>query len=86
MVPVTIYTRNGCPYCTAAVALLKKKGAAFNEYNASVDPAYRTEMMRKSGRSTFPQIFIGESHVGGCDDIHALDARGGLDAMLAGAN
>jgi glutaredoxin 3 len=84
MVPVTIYTRNGCPYCTAALALLNKKGAKFTEYNASANAAYRAEMMEKSGRNTFPQIFIGKTHVGGCDDIHALDARGGLDKLLAG--
>lgn len=84
MVPVTIYTRNGCPYCTAAVSLLAKKGAKFTEYNASKDAAYRAEMIEKSGRNTFPQIFIGKTHVGGCDDIHDLDAHGGLDKMLAG--
>jgi glutaredoxin 3 len=84
MVPVTIYTRNGCPYCTSAVSLLTKKGAKFSEFNASVNADYRAEMMAKSGRNTFPQIFIGSTHVGGCDDIHALDASGGLDKMLAG--
>jgi glutaredoxin 3 len=84
MVPVTIYTRNGCPYCTAAVNLLKKKGAHFTEHNASIDPQYRAEMMQKSGRNTFPQIFVGAKHVGGCDDLHALDARGGLDPLLNG--
>ena len=84
MVPVTIYTRNGCPYCTSAVNLLKKKGAPFTEHNASIDPQYRSEMMQKSGRNTFPQIFVGAKHVGGCDDLHALDARGGLDPLLNG--
>ena len=84
MAPVTIYTRNGCPYCTMAVNLLTKKGAKFTEYNASSNPDYRAEMMQKSGRSTFPQIFIGATHVGGCDDIHVLDARGGLDPLLNG--
>ena len=84
MVPVTIYTRNGCPYCTAAVNLLKKKGAAFTEHNASIDPQYRAEMMQISGRNTFPQVFVGSKHVGGCDDLHALDARGGLDPLLNG--
>lgn len=84
MVPVTIYTRNGCPFCTKAVALLTKKGAKFTEFNTAVNAGYRAEMVEKSGRNTFPQIFIGETHVGGCDDIHALDARGGLDKMLAG--
>ena len=85
MVPVTVYTRNGCPYCTAALSLLNKKGAKVTEYNASVDPAYRAEMMQKSGRTTFPQVFICATHAGGCDDIHALDSRGELDRLLAGS-
>ena len=85
MVPVTVYTRNGCPYCTAALILLNKKGAKVTEYNASVDPAYRAEMMQKSGRTTFPQVFVGTTHAGGCDDIHALDSRGELDRLLAGS-
>lgn len=84
MVPVTVYTRNGCSYCTAALSLLNKKGARVTEYNASVDPAYRSEMMQKSGRTTFPQVFIGGTHAGGCDDIYALDDRGELDRLLAG--
>jgi glutaredoxin 3 len=84
MVPVIIYTRNGCSYCMAALSLLTRKGTAFTEYNASVNPAYRAQMVEKSGRNTFPQIFIGSQHIGGCDDIHALDASGGLDIMLAG--
>lgn len=84
MVPVTIYTRNGCPYCTQAVALLVKKGAKFTEYNLAANANYRAEMIEKSGRTTFPQIFIGAHHVGGCDDLRALDAAGGLDKMLAG--
>ena len=82
---VLIYTRNGCGYCTAAKALLAAKGVAFEERNASVEPAFRAEMMDASGRTTFPQIFVGATHVGGCDDLHALDARGGLDPLLAGA-
>ena len=85
MVPVTVYTRNGCPYCTAALSLLAKKGAKVTEYNASTNPAYRAEMIEKSGRNTFPQVFIGTTHAGGCDDIHALDSRGELDRLLAGA-
>ncbi len=84
MVPVTVYTRNGCPYCTAALSLLSKKGAKVTEYNASINPAYRAEMMDKSGRNTFPQVFIGATHAGGCDDIHTLDSRGELDRLLAG--
>lgn len=82
---VLIYTRDGCPYCTRAKMLLTSKGVEFEERNANVDPAFRAEMMRVSGGSTFPQIFVGETLVGGCDDLHALEARGGLDPLLAGA-
>ncbi|MCC5980381.1 MAG: glutaredoxin 3 [Oceanicaulis sp.] len=82
---ITIYTRPFCPYCTRAVALLKEKGAAFEEVEAGFDPALRAEMQARSGRNTFPQIFIGEMHVGGCDDLFALDHEGLLDPMLAGA-
>ncbi len=84
MTPVIIYTRDGCPYCTKAVNLLTQKGAKFIEYNNSKDGAYRAEMIEKSGRNTFPQIFIGPTHVGGCDDIHALNDSGKLDALLSG--
>ena len=83
---VLIYTRDYCGYCSAAKALLTRKGVAFEERNASTDPAFRAEMMRASGRSTFPQIFVGATHVGGCDDLHDLDARGGLDPLLAGGH
>lgn len=81
---VLIYTRDFCGYCSAAKALLSAKGVAFEERNATAEPAYRAEMMQASGRTTFPQVFIGSTHVGGCDDLHALDARGGLDPLLAG--
>lgn len=84
MVPVTIYTREGCGYCVRAKALLNKKGAAFTEIDAGSDSALKGEMMQRSGRSTFPQIFLGNTHVGGCDDLYALDAEGRLDALLAG--
>jgi glutaredoxin 3 len=84
MTPVVIYTRDLCGFCSAAKALLTKKGVAFEEKNASDEPNFRREMTTRSGRSTFPQIFIGETHVGGCDDLHALDAAGKLDPMLAG--
>lgn len=82
MADVIIYTRDGCPYCTRAKALLTRKGASFREFNASVEPAYRAEMMEKSGRNTFPQIFIGGTHVGGCDDLHELDYDGKLEPLL----
>lgn len=84
MADVVIYTKPGCPYCTAAMALLKRKGVDFTEIVASRDPEIKAEMVaRANGKSTFPQIFIGDVHVGGSDDIHALDARGGLDPLLA---
>ncbi|MES5098047.1 glutaredoxin 3 [Agrobacterium sp. BA1120] len=83
MASVTIYTRDFCGFCARAKALLDSKGVDFTEYNATTNPDYRQEMMDKSGRNTFPQIFIGTSHVGGCDDLHALDREGKLDALLA---
>lgn len=84
MVEVVIYTKPGCPYCTAAMALLKRKGVDFTEIVASRDPEIKAEMVaRAGGKSTFPQVFVGEKHIGGSDDIHALDARGGLDPLLA---
>ena len=79
----TIYTRDLCGFCARAKSLLQSKGVAFTEYNATENPDYRQEMMDKSGRNTFPQIFIGENHVGGCDDLHALDRDGKLDPLLA---
>lgn len=83
MRPVTVYTRAFCPYCTRALALLQRKGAAVTEIDAA-DPAKRQEMIQRSGRWTFPQIFVGDTHVGGCDELHALEQRGGLDPLLAG--
>ena len=84
MTDIVIYTKPGCPYCSAAKSLLDKKGAAFTEIVASNDPAKKAEMIEKSnGRMTFPQIFIGERHVGGSDELHALERAGELDALLA---
>ncbi|MGO4408680.1 MULTISPECIES: glutaredoxin 3 [unclassified Brevundimonas] len=84
MAEVVVYTKPGCPYCTAAMALLKRKGVDFTEIVASRDPEIKAQMVaRANGASTFPQIFVGEKHIGGSDDIHALDARGGLDPLLA---
>ena len=84
MQSVTIYTRPFCPYCSRAVQLLTQKGVAFTEVEAGMDPAKKAEMMSKSnGRSTFPQIFIGDKHIGGCDDMMALDRAGQLDKLLA---
>ena len=84
MKPVEIYTTPICPYCHAAKRLLTKKGVAFTEIDVSRDPALRDTMTtRAKGRRTVPQIFIGGAHVGGCDDLHALEADGKLDPMLA---
>lgn len=84
MQPVVIYTRDYCGYCARAKALLTDKGVGFTEINAGADPDKRAEMQARSGRNTFPQIFIGATHVGGCDDLFALDRAGKLDALLAG--
>jgi glutaredoxin 3 len=84
MVPVVIYTRQFCGYCSAAKILLESMGVAFEEHDSTLAPEVRQEMiLRANGRSTFPQIFIGERHVGGCDDLHALERAGELDALLA---
>jgi glutaredoxin 3 len=81
---IVIYTKPGCPYCYAALSLLKKKGAEYTEIVASNDPEKKAEMVERSGgRATFPQIFIDGKHVGGSDDIHALDRKGELDPLLA---
>jgi glutaredoxin 3 len=84
MPDVTVYTRAFCPYCTRAISLLQRKGADVREIDATGCPEKRQEMVSRSGRWTFPQIFIGDTHVGGCDDLHALDQRGALDPLLAG--
>ena len=81
---VTIYTKPYCPYCLRAVDLLEKKGVAFTEIEAAFDPGKRQEMVQRAGgRATFPQIFIGERHIGGCDEIMALERAGELDPLLA---
>ena len=86
MKPVTIYTRMMCGYCAAAKRLLDGKGVAYTEHDASFSPELRQEMIQKAnGRSTFPQIFIGDTHVGGSDDLHALERAGKLDALLEDA-
>ncbi|MCB1420812.1 MAG: glutaredoxin 3 [Notoacmeibacter sp.] len=83
MAEVTIYTRMMCGYCAAAKRLLDGKGVAYTEHDASYSPELRREMIqRANGGSTFPQIFVGDVHVGGCDDLHALDAAGKLDRLL----
>ena len=86
MTDVTIYTRMMCGYCSAAKSLLERKGVSFVEHDASFSPELRQEMIsRARGRTTFPQIFIGDYHVGGSDELHALDRQGKLDGLLAGA-
>lgn len=80
---VTVYTRQFCGYCTAAKTLLRDKGIAFEEIDATGAPDKRKEMIDRSGRFTFPQIFIGSQHIGGCDDLFELQARGDLDTLLA---
>ena len=82
---IEIYTRPGCGYCTAAKSLLTRKNAAFTELSVASDPAFREQMYSRAGEgTTFPQIFIGATHVGGCDELYALDRAVKLDAMLAG--
>lgn len=83
---VEIYTRPGCGYCSAARSLLMRKNAVFTEFDVAQNPSWRQEMYDRAGQgSTFPQIFIGETHVGGCDDLYELDREGRLDELLAGA-
>ncbi len=85
MQPVTIYTRQACGFCARAKSLLSDKGVDFVEHDATGNAELKQEMIGKAnGRTTFPQIFIGETHVGGCDDLFALDRAGKLDAMLEG--
>ena len=83
---VTIYTKPYCPYCVRALSLLEQKGVAFTEIEAGFDPEKRQEMMRRAGgRATFPQIFVGDLHIGGCDEIMALERAGELDPLLRDA-
>lgn len=83
MQPVTIYTTGWCPYCSAAKSMLKEKGVAFQEIDVERAQGARTAMVeRAGGRTSVPQIFIGATHVGGCDDLYALDRAGKLDPLL----
>ena len=85
MSDVTIYTRQLCGFCSAAKNLLKKKGVDFTEHDATFSPDLRKEMIQRSqGGSTFPQIFVGDIHVGGCDDLMAMERAGNLDKLLKG--
>jgi glutaredoxin 3 len=83
MAEVTIYTKAYCPYCVRAVGLLREKQVSYQEIRIDLQPERRDEMInRANGRTTVPQIFIGEQHIGGCDDMFALDAQGKLDLLL----
>ena len=79
---VVLYLTDWCPFCTRARSLLERKGAEIEVIDVDARPEARAEMMARSGRRTVPQIFIGDTHVGGCDDLYALDAAGGLDPLL----
>ena len=86
MSQVTIYTKPYCPYCVRALGLLEDKGVDFTEIEAGFDPDLRREMIQRSGgQATFPQIFIGERHIGGCDEMMALERSGQLDPLLRDA-
>ncbi|MFM6854501.1 MAG: glutaredoxin 3 [Sphingopyxis sp.] len=86
MARVEIYTKAFCPYCHRAKARLTEKGVAFDEYDITLGGAKRVEMLERShGGTTVPQIFVNDQHIGGCDDMMALDAAGGLDPLLAAA-
>jgi glutaredoxin 3 len=82
---VLMYCTAACPFCQAAERLLAQKGVAVARVRVDLEPARRAEMMQKSGRRTVPQIWIGERHVGGCDDLYDLERQGGLDPLLKAA-
>ncbi|MEM6603925.1 MAG: glutaredoxin 3 [Pseudomonadota bacterium] len=84
MANITIYTKSTCPFCVKAKSLLDSKNVTYTEYDIGKQPELRDDMISKAnGKTTVPQIFIGEKHIGGCDDLHALDGKGSLDALLA---
>ena len=83
MRPVVIYTLSGCPFCVRAKALFDSKGAPYREIDVSADHGERGKVSGRTGHRTFPQIFIGDEFVGGCDEVHALDRAGRLDPLLA---
>lgn len=84
MKPIVIYTKSWCPYCHAAKELLRRKGWTFTEIDVTTDTERHADMSRLAGgRTSVPQIFIGETHVGGCDDLYALEEAGRLDALAA---
>lgn len=84
MKQIEIYTKSWCPYCHSAKELLRRKGWTFTEIDVTTDPEGQKDMsVRANGRTSVPQIFIGDTHVGGCDDLYALDRAGELDALAA---
>ena len=86
MSDVYLYTTRFCPFCIQAKRLLSSKGVSYREIPVDGNPELRVEMMNLSGRRTVPQIWIGDSHIGGCDELYALERSGQLDMMLAGIN
>ena len=84
MAEVTMYCTAVCPYCNMAERLLLNKNVTVNKIRVDLDPSLREEMMARTGRRTVPQVYVGQTHVGGFDDLSALDKQGGLDALLAG--
>jgi len=82
MAQVTVYSSDYCPYCIRAKQLLSSKGVAFEEIKVDGKPQVRAQMSQKAGRTSVPQIWIGDTHVGGCDDLYALERAGKLDALL----
>lgn len=85
MAQVTIYSKNYCPYCKSAKALLDRKGIAYEEIDVTCDESLQAEMMNRSQRRTVPQVFVGEQHIGGSDDLIALDRSGDLDRLIDNA-
>ena len=83
MSKVQIYTTQICPYCHRAKALLRDKGVAYEEVDVMATPGARDQMIGRTGRTSVPQIIVGDTHVGGCDDLYALDSKGALDPLLA---
>ena len=84
MAEVSMYCTAVCPYCNMAERLLLNKNVTVNKIRVDLDPSLREEMMARTGRRTVPQVYVGQTHVGGFDDLSALDKQGGLDALLAG--
>ncbi|WP_020681119.1 glutaredoxin 3 [Marinobacterium rhizophilum] len=80
---ILIYTTAWCPFCIRAKMLLDRKGATYTEIKVDEEPAKRVEMMQRSNRRTVPQIFFGDSHIGGCDELYSLERQSKLDALLA---